>query len=352
MLKIVTSSLLIVCASLTAALAAPPASGALKRSLPAGGRPALISSYGVPSVVMPGVLRLLHPPGQRMTRHFGPAAFGKWLYTCGLSSACNVYVPTAPDYTHISHWGTVTADLISPQGTVARNKGEWYIANTGASNVKVYSSTTAGPHGATNTLDDSGQYPGDVDVEVKLKDPYITAVSNVYDTGVHSGSVSVYRTTSRTPDWYLTLPNAVEGIGIAIDQRGDCYWSYVDLSSGVGYIAKFAGCTGSGTPFITMNYPGGLAFDKYDNLYYVDQTKGIFKCIGVSSCSLLSAGFGDPLFINFDDDWSHLFVTDIVDCSVDAIDPHTGSVLATNSIGSSQGCDPPVGVAPSPGAKF
>jgi hypothetical protein len=304
--------------------------------------------YGAESVLVPAAKLLLHPPQHRIERRAGPRAFGSWLYTCE-SGGCNVYTHTPPARTVLSYFETATTGLNFPQGTVARGKGEWYIANTDASNVAVYSSTVDGPH-ASYTLDDSGQLPGDVDVEVKV-DPYITAVSNVYDVGFNTGSVSIYKTISHTPDWYLTMPNPVEGVGIAIDKRGDCFWSYVDSASGVGYIAKFAGCSGSGTPFVTMNFPGGIAFDKHDNMYYVDQTKGVYKCAGLTSCTLLTAGFGDPVFINFDDGWRHLWVTDAVNCTVDALNPNTGAVLAVHSVAGNE-CDPPIGIALSPGAAY
>ncbi len=232
--------------------------------------------YGAESVLVPAAKLLLHPPQNRIQRRAGPRAFGNWLYTCE-SGGCNVYTHTPPARTALSYFETETTGLNFPQGTVARGKGEWYIANTDASNVAVYSSTIDGPH-ASYTLDDSGQLPGDVDVEVKID--YITGVST--PTWLQRRQRQRLRGDLGTPTAYLHRPAFPAENVQRRDRQGAAASSRVTWSSATAreLSPKVAGCSGSGTPFVTMNFPGGIAFDKHDNMYYVDQTKGVYKCLG------------------------------------------------------------------------
>lgn len=245
---------------------------------------------------------------------------------------------------------TLTYGFSSPQGMMATINGWLYIANGGDSNVLVYRSTKRGPKGPVQMLDDSGQIPANVSVTPNRQ---LVAVSNVTTASHGTGSISVYLDRQTTPTRNLTYGTAaVQGVGIAIDHHGNCYWSVNDSSNHTGTIVEFTGCSGKGTPVISkIAYAGGLAFDQRDDLYYVDQMAGIYKCAkGTSHCALFAKGFGDPVNINFDLRQKHLWVAD-ASGYIDAVDTKTGAIVSKTPTGSGSK-DAPFGVAPAPGGSY
>jgi len=293
-----------------------------------------------PSVLVGGVARMYpHVTHQVAGWHNPhPDASKSYIYSCHYyGSDCKVWDGTT--YTLIS---TLTTGLSNPQGTSVNwvpPKRTWSIANTGLSNVLQYS-----PGGATllNTISDSGEYPVDVTAGFKSN---TTIISNIYTTSFTAGSVDVCVGSSCTK---LTDSNAFQGIGIAIDGAGNCYWSYND-NSGIGQIDMFTGCAGSPTNLgLSLGFAGGVAFDKANNMYYSDQLSGIYRCSGVTSCTLFASGFTDGLMINFTHKYKGLLVADAGAGNVDNVDPSTGSVTTLFSPGTS---DPPFGVAASPATK-
>lgn len=235
--------------------------------------------------------------------------------------------------------------LLAPQGTVATPDGWWYVANGGHANVLVYRVRGHGPKGPFAGLDDYGQIPVNVDVTANRK---LVAVANVSGSSGGPGSVSVYLNRRAEPARMLTYGTHVRGIGVAIDGDGNCYWSFNNRHTNNGSIVRFAGCNGSGAVVIpTIGYAGGLTFDRHGNLYYVDQTAGIYKCAGTSNCVLLATGFGDPVNINFDRGERHLWVADATGF-IDAVNPNSGAIEYSKPAAGGS-ADPPFGIAPVPG---
>jgi hypothetical protein len=240
---------------------------------------------------------------------------------------------------------TLSKGVSAPDGMKTTINGWWYVANGGDSNILIYRSKHKGPQGPLGTLDDPGQTPNDVDLTTSRQ---LVVVSNQGTTST-AGSVSVYLGRQTEPSRMLTYgTDVVAGVGIALDKHRNCYWSFNDPTTQSGSIVEFPGCDGSGTIVVSgIVKAGGIAFDQHDDMYYVDQTSGIYKCKHASKCGLLASGFGDPVNINFDLKQKHLWVADATGY-VDAVDPKTGEIIFTMQTqgGSS---NPPFGIAPDPG---
>jgi hypothetical protein len=275
-----------------------------------------------------------------------------WMYSSQPGGNEVVIYKRRKDHFTLRRFETLKSGFSSPMGMTSTPGGAWYIANSGASNVLVYHSTRfEGPQGPKATLGDAGEVPVNVAV---THDQDLVAVSNGSTTGGGAGSVSVYLNRQVEPSHVLTYgKDPIRGEGIAIDSRGNCYWSFNDPKKLTGSIVEFAGCDGSGTLLRSgILSAGGLAFDRRGNLYYVDQILGIFKCHGTASCNLFTpvglSGLIVPTNINFDNDRTqNLWVTD----TAGYIDAVNLKGLISYILGILGGVtNPPIGVAPAPGS--
>jgi hypothetical protein len=319
--------------------------------------PNVESQHGVPSVILPALQRAIHPPRQFLVRPRKMSDLAHGVVYTGQYYGNDVSIYQKNDVS-LTYAESLSSGFVNPQGvgtTLASpsekttTKGTWYIANTGAGDIPVYASTRTGPMGPIETLLDSGQYPVDVDASAAVS---LVAVSNNASASYGPGTVSLYAHGSTIATGTLRVSDYAYGMGVAIDNVGNCFWSYFDASLNQGAIAEFPSCTGSATTVVSgLGYPGGIAFDKKNNLYYTDQAAGIlYRCEGTASCVPITTGFGDPVFVNFDQGWSNLWVADATGY-VDAINPLTGAVESVTA-GEDGASDPPVGVAAAPSARY
>jgi DNA-binding beta-propeller fold protein YncE len=236
--------------------------------------------------------------------------------------------------------------LDHPEGVAADRQDNSYIANTSNFEVLKY---TRSFRKLMETYEDPGQYPGDVDVDAPDR---LLVVSNVATTSAGPGSVSVYAKGSLHPTATLTDPavGSAEGIGIALDKSGNCFWSLYDEDTGHGQIDEFKNCAGSPHEIVSgIEFPGGVAFDDSGDLYYADQDAGaIYKCSPKGGCAVLTTGFAAPVFINFDDRWKFLWVADAAADTVNAVDRASGLIAATFTAAGGV----PYGVAHAPGPLY
>jgi DNA-binding beta-propeller fold protein YncE len=196
-----------------------------------------------------------------------------------------------------------------------------------------------------NTIADSGQYP--IDVAVMRN---VVAIANIYTFSYGSGSVSVYDRRGRLVRSLVPTHDFIQGIGITFDSVGDCFFSYNDYDLGGAYIVEWTGCKGKAAMVRRgLGFAGDLAFDGSGNLYYSDQLNGIYKCSGTTNCAPFAYGFRDPLAINFDSHWKHLWVADVGTATVYALNPTTGAT-ESSFVTAGGTSDPPFGIAPNPGA--
>jgi hypothetical protein len=270
-----------------------------------------------------------------------------WVYSSQPSGDALVIYNRKRHSLALSYVETLSMDVAQPQGMMATADGLWYVANSGDSNVLVYQTTRSGPAGPVATLNDAGETPVNV-AAAPSRD--IVAVSNGSANGGGAGSLTLYLHNGTNPARVLTYgSDPIQGMGVAIDRHRNCYWSFNDPYSHTGAIVEFTGCNGTGTLVISgIINAGGIAFDQNDNLYYVDQATGIYKCGGASECTLFATGFGDPANINFDHRYQNLWVAD-ASGYIDAIDLVTGEIeYSLEGVGGPS--DPPIGVAPAPGS--
>jgi hypothetical protein len=240
---------------------------------------------------------------------------------------------------------TLSKGVSAPEGMKTTINGWWYVANGGDSNVLIYRTHHKGPQGPVGILDDPGQVPNNVDLTTSRQ---LVAVSNK-GTPSTAGSVSIYLGRQSEPSRILTYgTDIVAGMGIALDKHRNCYWSFNDPTTQSGSIVEFPGCNGNGSVVVSgIVKAGGLAFDQHDDMYYVDQASGVYKCKHASKCTLFATGFGDPVNINFDLKQKHLWVADATGY-IDAVDPKTGDIVyKVQAQGGSS--NPPFGIAPDPG---
>jgi hypothetical protein len=272
---------------------------------------------------------------------------GKWIYTVQLyGEDLTIYRRHALTLTFDK---TLTKGVSSPLGTKATPSGWWYVSNGGHSNVLVYRTTSRGPEGPVATLDDYGQIPSNVDA---IPSRRVVAVSNYSTVGGGAGSVSIYLNRQAEPSRTLTYgSDPLQGTGVAIDHQRNCYWSFNDPTTGNGSIVKFTNCSGKGTVVVpAIASSAGLTFDQRDDLYYVDETVGIYKCRKTSDCHVLigvSKHLGLPVSINFDQKDKLLWVAD-ASGYIDAIDPTSGAIKYHKPANGGP-TDPPFGIAPAPG---
>lgn len=215
-----------------------------------------------------------------------------------------------------------------PQGVAVTGSGMLLIADTNNSTVdSMENANTGHPNHFSNCINDAGQYP---DWVAATKGATLIVISNIFSklgSSVGPGSLAVANGCGSTP---VVLQNydddSVQGIAVAINSKGDCFWTYNDLRYGQGYVAKYTACKGRGWKIpqyglqdgYSMAFAGGIAFDNQDNMYLNDQTHGIFECSAPTyySCSEINwrPGVHDPaednLGLNFSKDWKYLFWAD------------------------------------------
>ena len=301
------------------------------------------SLHTASNVLLPEVARDLSvlPRGSVQSVH-GPAKGGALVYSCEYyGSDCRIF--SAGTHKMLSQLSEADG-LNDPQGNRTDAKGNWYIANTGAANVLEYSGDGSKLEA---TLDASGWFPVDVSVSGNL-----VAVSNQTSISFTPGVVNIYSGGATSPSYAVSDPLAMEGMGVAFDSKGNCYWSF-NNESGEGMIDEFPGCTASSTPTqlnIVTGFAGGIALDQHDNLWYIDQYHGVYKCAGTTNCKLYSAlqlrpAKHDAVFMNFNATQKTLYVADA----------NKGVIYAINTANGKRGVfarttkkDGPFGVATSP----
>jgi hypothetical protein len=355
----VTAALLVGCAggSIQTASQTPVATKGAVAPVVTKGAVALI-------VAPPAVTRFLHAGvhARAPVGNAAPEGNGKFVATLqAYGSDADVYqvitIPAArpqghhhPSGPYLSFLSSFTTALSAPYGTAITPSGTWYIANSGAANVPVFTISSSGVvTGPIETLSVPGGLPVDVDANATGS---LVAVSN-YANPSGVGSIELYVGGSTTPTRTLSVTGPAFGIAVALDKAGNCYWSYNTNPStgGPGEIVEFVKCRGAAKPIAAVGFAGGLAFNEANDLFYVDQdAQAVYRCVGNASCHVLASGFGDPWGINFDSGWKHLWLTDLAG-TIFALNQKTGAILSSTPAEGGES-DPPFGVAAAPGPKY
>jgi hypothetical protein len=316
------------------------------------------------NIVPPAVSRLFHSDAHApaVIGPVNPAVNQNYVTTLqAYGSDAKVYTQNPPatrprvQYslgTTLQFFESFTMDLYTPYGATITPSRDWYVTNSGAPNVALFRIGGSGKVTLRGILSDPNGIPVDV---ASTATSSLVAVSNNSSTGsTTQGFIALYVDGFTTPSGTLTVTNpAAKGLGIALDKAGDCFWSYNTSSPQAGTIVEFPKCGGTAKTVVTgLIEAGGIAINKANDLFYVDQMAGtVSRCKGSKACKELASGFEDPFMIKFDAGWKHLWLTDAETATIYALDPTTGAILSATP---AQGgpTDPPFGIATAPGPKY
>jgi hypothetical protein len=264
-----------------------------------------------------------------------PDATTTYAYTCqNIGGAdCLVYKGT-------KLYKTIKTGLQSPVGVAAGKDGHFYVSDQSAKEIVVFS---AGGKSLIGTIADGGNVPVDVAVSGSA-----LAVANLH-------SMTYFASGAGKPTRTLKDSDQSKGTGAAFDLKGNCYWALVTKSSGA-QVDEFKGCKGKPQRLkLGAGSPYGVAFDGEGNLWYTSYfsaANGVYKCSGVSSCTLVYSSFVNPQYINFAGDFKSIWVSDVGNYQYGSalyqIDVSNGKVLKKITNGLSF-FNPPTGMAAGPG---
>lgn len=182
--------------------------------------------------------------------------------------------------------GTISSGLENPQGMSERGSSIT-VANTGASNVRVYNGCNAQP---TRTMDDSSGYPLDVAIDRKGN----TYVTNILDVGSSNGEVRRYSPKNNV-GIRIGDENLVRVYFVAVDAAGDVFvdgLNALDLGE-VDWLPAGLGTEWKDT-HLPLLFPGGLGFDKSGNIVIDDQEAGTFTAYSVPQLKPTGTSFYCP----------------------------------------------------------
>lgn len=319
------------------------------------------------SAVNPSFTIALHARGGPIAGRSGtvppsiPPPGPPYVYSCDINNNdCLIQKPPPPN----NPAPLVVRFLALPQGTRASRPGiayggksaQWFIANTNANNVPIYDIFGNGP---VLTLNDANQYPVDVAIRAAgtPRAVKMVIVSNIFSLSHGAPSISIYTppfTNLMGPTGFLNdpvnAPAGAKGLGVAFDQKGNCYWSFETADRTAGRVDEFKGCTGKAVllPGPVMGFVGGIAFDGKNNLWFADQfAQTINRCVGVVTCGAAAGfpAFVDPIYINFNASWHDLYVADYGASQILRYTPATGAQVGVIGYPAS---NPPSGVGTYP----
>lgn len=187
--------------------------------------------------------------------------------------AGDVNIFTMPD---MALKGTLTG-FSYPEGECSDASGNIWIANTGASEMLLYSRTGT----LIKTLAVPYEFPAGCAVNKATGD---LAVTNIEDTSGNAGSVMVFKNATGTPATY-TAPNFYLYFFVGYDDEGNLFFDGMDASRVTSYLAELPNGS-SGPKSITISgatwHVAGLVQWYHDGSYL---TLGDQECNGYpSSC--------------------------------------------------------------------
>ncbi len=233
--------------------------------------------------------------------------------------------------------GTISKGLIHPDGDWYGTEGNLYVADYTGVDVQEYA-----PNGTSPTFTYSAKLIDPVDVTTDRKGDVFVAD---YDDGVGSGTVTEYAQMSNKVKHQCEPGGSVEGV--AVDETGDVFASYVNPSGSANFVEYedgLKGCHGK-VLGVTLSYAGGMVLDKKNDLVACDQTAGAVDIIKppYSSVSSSITGFSEPFHVGLNKSNKLLFVADVVKAEVFVDEYPSGS--SYTALGSASGLSDPAGIA-------
>ena len=174
--------------------------------------------------------------------------------------------------------GQITG-VTNPQGLFVDKKRNLWVAVSGNCKTQFSSVLEFAPGNSTpiKTLQDPAGSATDVAVDNASGTVYVTNFFD-YSQGCASGNngaVEVYANGSTSPTSTLTDPKMTYAFNDSVDDKGNLYVTYLDVTgiSGTGRIDEWSGGSGSPTDLgITLQAPGGIETTANGALLVCDQS--------------------------------------------------------------------------------
>lgn len=217
-----------------------------------------------PSVLRPGVNAIVNP--DHSAGFADPDAAVKAAIIVSDSGTDDVYAYSAA--------GKLVATITGfsePQGMGGTKAGDFYVANTGDSNIIEYKNDYKT---VVATLTDAGQYPVGVSYEETTG---LVGVTNIISTSDGPGSVSLYAKGKTTPCETVSSSTFARVYFDAFDAAGDLFIDGENTNGAVvvGEIVK-AACKAKQKIVVlttknSIEFPGGVAVTKAGDIILDDQ---------------------------------------------------------------------------------
>ncbi|HEX8816850.1 MAG TPA: hypothetical protein VF753_15235 [Terriglobales bacterium] len=231
--------------------------------------------------------------------------------------------------------GTITNNLLNPQGLVTDAKNNLYVADTGNSNLLIY----AKPYTKTpKTLDASGWYPVGIS---QFNNGEWVAAANIFATNGDAGSVLIYRYNKLVRT--ITNSSFFEYYFCAFDSKGNLFVDGRDDNGNTILGVVLSATAGGSTLKVistgnTIEFPGGIAVNASGQVAIDDQDAStVYTYNGLAHGSLGNpikttplSGVGDGVNFAFMGGGKTLWVADAVNLNLTQYNyPKGGSSINT-----------------------
>lgn len=217
-------------------------------------------------------------------------------------------------------------------GGLAVDKGDLYIANSGASNILQLHLGSV-----TRTLDDSGEAPSDVTVSHGT-----VYVANIFTfPSLGPGSISIYAHGSLVPTSTLSSASFFQVIGVKVNRAGDVFVNNNRRFFARGQVLEFkaGSSTGKVLKNIAVKIAGGLAMDPTtQDLLVVDQDAKAVTVYAPPYTGSAKATYpfpngGSSVDVTLDNNASHLYFANVFG-TIDVVSYPRGKFLGSYTAGS------------------
>ena len=273
-----------------------------------------------------------------------PRVTGPLIYGCDITrNGCFWFVQG-----HDRIAGSI-GGLDQPQGIgVSPTTGDLYVANSGASDVRVYAPNRTL---VVADLPDPGQVPVDVAVGGGL-----VYVANAFTTSGGPGSVTVMDAGTGQIVSTLTDPNVSQGVSVSLDEDHFVSFCFIRKDD-AGECDAFPHGRGHGQPIASgWGFTGGSSFDNAEHLVVSDDSNGqLLTFDGSTLCGTATfQGGGVPVWIALDQTNRLMYTGDIINAIIEAYpfaDCASGTLRPVKTYQNDIGGSDIMSVAVTPGAR-
>lgn len=239
--------------------------------------------------------------------------------------------------------------LDQPQGIgVSPTTGDLYVANSGASDVRVYAPNRTL---VVADLPDPGQVPVDVAVGGGL-----VYVANAFTTSGGPGSITVVDASTGGIVATLTDPNVSQGVSVSLDENQLLSFCFIRKDDS-GECDAFPHRRGHGQQIASgWGFTGGSSFDNAEHLVVSDDSKGqLLTFDGSTLCGTATfQGGGVPVWIALDQTNRLMYTGDVINAIIEAYpfaDCASGTLRPVKTYENGIGGSDIMSVAVTPGAR-